>query len=95
MSEDVANHVRNLIMSGSVRPGEFVRLDETAADLGVSVTPVREALVALRGEGMVELVPASRLSRLAPQSPGHRRHLLVAGADRGQAGVAGDGQHHR
>ncbi|GAA3153023.1 hypothetical protein GCM10020255_032760 [Rhodococcus baikonurensis] len=40
MSEDVANHVRNLIMSGSVRPGEFVRLDETAADLGVSVTPV-------------------------------------------------------
>ena len=57
LSEDVANHVRNLIMSGSVRPGEFVRLDETAADLGVSVTPVREALVALRGEGMVELVP--------------------------------------
>lgn len=57
LSEDVANHVRNLIMSGAVRPGEFVRLDETAADLGVSVTPVREALVALRGEGMVELVP--------------------------------------
>lgn len=57
LSEDVANHVRNLIMSGAVRPGEFIRLDETAADLGVSVTPVREALVALRGEGMVELVP--------------------------------------
>ncbi len=44
-------------MSGEVRPGDFIRLDETAAELGVSVTPVREALLTLRGEGMVELVP--------------------------------------
>ncbi len=44
-------------MSGEVRPGDFIRLDETAARLGVSVTPVREALLTLRGEGMVELVP--------------------------------------
>ncbi|GGG18643.1 GntR family transcriptional regulator [Rhodococcoides trifolii] len=57
LSEDVANHVRHLVMSGAVSPGEFVRLDETAAELGVSVTPVREALLILRGEGMVELVP--------------------------------------
>lgn len=57
LSEDVADHVRGLIMSGEVRPGNFVRLDETAADLGVSVTPVREALLTLRGEGLVELVP--------------------------------------
>ncbi|AYJ47150.1 GntR family transcriptional regulator [Rhodococcus sp. P1Y] len=57
MSEDVANHVRHIVMSGEVRPGDFIRLDETAAELGVSVTPVREALLTLRGEGMVELVP--------------------------------------
>ncbi|MDH6279137.1 DNA-binding GntR family transcriptional regulator [Rhodococcus sp. LBL1] len=57
LSDDVAVHVRNLIMSGGVRPGDFIRLDETAADLGVSVTPVREALLTLRGEGLVELVP--------------------------------------
>ncbi|RVW04383.1 GntR family transcriptional regulator [Rhodococcus spongiicola] len=57
LSEDVAVHVRNLIMSGQTRPGEFIRLDETAAELGVSVTPVREALLTLRGEGLVELVP--------------------------------------
>lgn len=41
LSDDVAMHVRNLIMSGGVRPGDFIRLDETAAELGVSVTPVR------------------------------------------------------
>lgn len=57
LSEDVANHIRNLIMSGVVRPGDFVRMDETAAELEVSVTPVREALLTLRGEGVVELVP--------------------------------------
>lgn len=44
-------------MSGEVRPGDFIRLDETAAALGVSVTPVREALLTLRGEGLVDLVP--------------------------------------
>ncbi|MFD4264474.1 GntR family transcriptional regulator [Rhodococcus sp. NPDC058481] len=57
LSDDVAVHVRNLIMSGGARPGEFIRLDETAAELGVSVTPVREALLTLRSEGLVELVP--------------------------------------
>lgn len=57
LSEDVAGHVRKLIMSGEVRPGRFIRLDETAAELGVSVTPVREALSTLRGEGLVESVP--------------------------------------
>ena len=57
LSEEVADHVRTRIMSGQVRPGDFVRLDETAASLGVSVTPVREALLTLRGEGLVDLVP--------------------------------------
>ena len=57
LSEEVADHVRTRIMSGEARPGDFIRLDETAAALGVSVTPVREALLTLRGEGLVDLVP--------------------------------------
>lgn len=44
-------------MTGVTRPGTFIRLDETAARLGVSITPVREALLTLRGEGMVALEP--------------------------------------
>lgn len=51
-------------MSGQLRPGTFIRLDETAAALGVSVTPVREALLKLRGEGMVQLEP-------------HRGHVVL------------------
>lgn len=44
-------------MTAAIRPGEYVRMDETAERLGVSVTPVREALLTLRGEGMVNLAP--------------------------------------
>lgn len=57
LSDEVAGYLRAAIMSGSLRPGTFVRLDETAAQLGVSITPVREALRTLRGEGLVQLEP--------------------------------------
>lgn len=57
MSDEVAGRLRAAIMSGTLLPGTFIRLDETAAQLGVSITPVREALRTLRGEGMVLLEP--------------------------------------
>ncbi|MUM19164.1 GntR family transcriptional regulator [Mycobacterium sp. CBMA271] len=57
LSEEVAGRLRAAIMTGELRPGEYIRMDETAAQLGVSVTPVREALLTLRGEGMVDAVP--------------------------------------
>jgi DNA-binding GntR family transcriptional regulator len=44
-------------MEGELRPGERLRLEDLAAQLGVSITPVREALLTLRGEDMVELQP--------------------------------------
>jgi DNA-binding GntR family transcriptional regulator len=53
LSDEVAARLRADIMTGTLRPGTFIRLDETAAALGVSITPVREALRTLRGEGMV------------------------------------------
>jgi DNA-binding GntR family transcriptional regulator len=57
LSDEVAGHLRAAIMLGALRPGTFIRLDGTAAQLGVSITPVREALRTLRGEGMVVLEP--------------------------------------
>jgi DNA-binding GntR family transcriptional regulator len=68
LSDHVASYVRELIMSGQVRPGEFVRLEKLAAELGVSATPVREGMLALRGEGFIQLVArrgfmVSKLSR--------------------------------
>jgi DNA-binding GntR family transcriptional regulator len=57
LSEEVASYVRELIISGEVRPGEFLRLEPIAEALGVSTTPVREGLLALRNEAFVRLIP--------------------------------------
>lgn len=57
LSDEVAAHLRVGIVTGALRTGTFIRLDETAATLGVSITPVREALRTLRGEGLVQLEP--------------------------------------
>ncbi|NLG47531.1 GntR family transcriptional regulator [Gordonia sp. (in: high G+C Gram-positive bacteria)] len=57
LSEEVASTIRHKIMTAEVLPGDRIRIDETAVELGVSVTPVREALLTLRGEGMVLLAP--------------------------------------
>lgn len=57
LPEEVASYVRELIISGEVRPGEFLRMERIAEAVGVSNTPVREGLLALRSEGFVQLVP--------------------------------------
>ncbi len=53
LSEDVARYVRRRIFEGAYGAGEYVRLEQLAAELGVSVTPVREALLELRAEGLL------------------------------------------
>ncbi|BBY04990.1 GntR family transcriptional regulator [Mycobacterium noviomagense] len=57
LSEDVARFVRNRIFDGTYAAGEYVRLDQLAAELGISVTPVREALFQLRAEGLLAQKP--------------------------------------
>lgn len=47
--------IRARIISGAMRPGELYALGATAAELGVSVTPVREAVLELARERLVEL----------------------------------------
>lgn len=53
LSDDVARVVRRRIFDGTYRSGEYLRLDQLAVDLGISVTPVREALLNLRAEGLL------------------------------------------
>ena len=51
--ELVHNHVLTALLRGELRPGEWLRQDELAAQLGVSKVPVREALQRLAAEGLV------------------------------------------
>jgi DNA-binding GntR family transcriptional regulator len=49
--------IRGLVLEGDYPPGSRLKEAETAALLGVSRTPVREALLQLEVEGLVELIP--------------------------------------
>lgn len=51
----VASILRKAILSGEFSAGQELSLTETAAQLGVSRTPVREAFQVLAGEGLIEL----------------------------------------
>jgi DNA-binding GntR family transcriptional regulator len=53
LSDDVARYVRRRIFNGAFPAGAYLRLDQLAAELGISVTPVREALLNLRAEGLL------------------------------------------
>lgn len=55
-SELATNHIRDLIIHGELKPGQKVSLDEFATALGVSRTPIRDALAQLQLEGLVEIV---------------------------------------
>lgn len=57
LAEDVAGIVRRRIFDGTYAAGTYVRLDQLAAGLGVSVTPVREALFELKAEGLLDQQP--------------------------------------
>jgi DNA-binding GntR family transcriptional regulator len=53
----VAEQMRNAILNGRYKPGEWLRQERIAHDLGVSQMPVREALKELTAEGLIEHVP--------------------------------------
>jgi DNA-binding GntR family transcriptional regulator len=55
--EWLVQRIRDLILSGAVRPGEWLRQEKFAQQFGVSHTPVREALKQLSAEGLLEHVP--------------------------------------
>lgn len=67
LSEEIAVYVRDLVMSGHLRAGRQLNIEALARQLKTSATPVREALLALRGEGFVEMEPR-RGFRIAPLS---------------------------
>jgi DNA-binding GntR family transcriptional regulator len=77
LSDEVASYVRELIVSGRLRSGQFVRQEQIAEELDLSATPVREGLLALMGEGFVELKPR-RGFVVAPLSAADVRDLFTA-----------------
>lgn len=49
--------IREAIMDGRLEPGQRLKEEELARELGISRTPVREALLILQTEGLLEATP--------------------------------------
>ena len=69
MSAQITNRIREGILAGRYPPGSALLQDAIAADFGVSKIPVREALLQLRAEGLVNVF-AHRGFQVTPLSAG-------------------------
>ncbi len=65
LRESVYQQLRDWIVQGKLEPGEQLRDQELAERLGISRTPVREALRRLEDEGLVETAK-NRWTRVRP-----------------------------
>ena len=57
LKEDIFDALLERIITGGYKPGDWLRQEEIASQLGVSMTPVREALDLLDAAGLAERVP--------------------------------------
>jgi DNA-binding GntR family transcriptional regulator len=99
-AEFVLAQLRDAVTSGELGPGDWIRADQWAEKLGLSETPVREAISRLEGLGLVEIFP-HRGARVKARTREHVietyviRRALEAAAARAAVERAADGDFAR
>jgi DNA-binding GntR family transcriptional regulator len=80
-----ANELRDRILTGRLRPGDRLDLDQLTAEFGISRTPVREALLELSFEGLVAITPRSGMAvvGITPEDAVDNFAILAALAGKG------------
>lgn len=58
LHDTLVSHLRDMIIEGDLSPGTRLHEGQLGEQLGVSRTPLREAIKYLASEGLVELVPS-------------------------------------
>jgi DNA-binding GntR family transcriptional regulator len=53
----VYDYIREQMKTGALAPGATINIEETSKKLGISKTPLREALIKLEAEGFVKIAP--------------------------------------
>lgn len=56
LRQQVYEHLRALMNRGRLRPGSYLDLNALAEEMGISRTPLRDALLRLEAEGFVEIL---------------------------------------
>ena len=57
LREQVYLYLRNEIQTGNLLPGTSINLDKLSRELGISKTPLKEAIIKLECEGFVKALP--------------------------------------
>lgn len=85
LTQQIVNFLKQRILDGELRSGQRVWAAELAAEFGVSIAPVKEALLILQGGGLIKNVPrrGSVVRQFSPQDVEeliYVRHLVEADA---------------
>jgi DNA-binding GntR family transcriptional regulator len=75
-TDDVYERIRGAILDGELAAGSVMSQVALAEELGISRTPLREALRLLQGEGLIEAEPNRRV-RVAPMTASDLEQLCV------------------
>jgi DNA-binding GntR family transcriptional regulator len=80
LRDDVYIRLRDAIVGGTLEPGEQLRDGELATWLGVSRTPIREALLRLAQAGLVYAVPgrSTRVTTIDHRATAHAMSVVAA-----------------
>ena len=57
LREQIYTYLRSEIQQGKLEPGASINIDKMSRELGISKTPLKEAMIRLECEGFVTLVP--------------------------------------
>jgi len=57
LKDQVYDYIRGQMKSGKLKPGDSIDMKATSQMLGVSITPLRDALIRLEMEGFVKILP--------------------------------------
>jgi len=74
-TETIVRHLREEIMTGRLAPGTVIKDAVLADRLGVSITPVREAIMLLSAEGLIDISP-NRTRRITDVSQKNALELI-------------------
>ena len=69
MVEDIATNLSDAIIDGQIQPGEQIIETDLQKTLGISRAPIREALLKLEGQGLVQMIPrkGTFVRRITPE----------------------------
>jgi len=75
LKEQVYDFLREQMRRGEILPGSVIDMEETSKILGVSRTPLRDALLQLESEDFVAILPRRKVIVQCFDRPGHKKLL--------------------